>query len=422
MPNVQDTSLAEQPQVFDDGRVPSPPYPYREKRLELVTLPDGAVRNVYRGVSWKARLGQIIDDNVARREDPRISSAASYATRHNVRTGLFRLFTVLRAELGFKIENPARIEARHLQALWDWMERQWHAGELADSTIQGYCSYLRKFRGWIGQPKLIEYGKVAFKDPACGRRELMAHRDKSWEANNIDIAEIVDRAWDIEPWVAMALLAQAAFGLRRKESVCLRPASDYLDHGVLAITRGTKGGRVRNVFLMSRWQYEVLAILIEFCRRDGALKCYIGGTDRDLRANLRRYNYIVGEKLGITKDLVGTTGHGLRAGFGCRLLEAYGITAPVRGGDVSQAEEQTRERAYKLTAEAMGHSRTSIVEAYCGSVRMKGDAPHPDDVDVERIDPPNMEGLIEKLRQARRDLKRDEAQLRRFARIYKEAR
>jgi hypothetical protein len=32
-----------------------------------------------------------------------------------------------------------------------------------------------------------------------------------------------------------------------------------------------------------------------------------------------------------------------------------------------------------------------------------------------------MEGLIEKLRQARQALKRDEAQLRRFARIYKEA-
>ena len=60
---------------------------------------------------------------------------------------------------------------------------------------------------------------------------------------------------------------------------------------------------------------EVMAMMLDFCRRGGKRKSHIGGVTSDLKSNLRRYSYVVGDKLGITGELTGTTGHGLRAGF-----------------------------------------------------------------------------------------------------------
>lgn len=358
---------------------------------------------------WKAALGAIVQESAGtRRGHHGETRQTSYATRHNVSTGLFRLFSVLR-ELGFKIENPANLEGRHLQALFDWMEQRRQAGELGDATIQGYVSYLRKFCRWIGKDGLIEKAGIKFKDPKCGRRQLLADEDRSWEGRGLDIASVIDRAWELEPWVAMALLSQAAFGLRRKEAVCLRPEEDYIGAGILAVTRGTKGGRWRHVHLVTHWQYEVIATLIDFCRRDRRVMGHIGGEERDLKGNLRRYSYVL-SKLGVTKDVVGTTGHGLRAGFACRMLQAYGITAPVRGGDVRAADDQARALAYSKTTEALGHSRHHVVGAYAGGVRRPGEVPHPGDIDLQRVDPPDMEGLIEKLRE-RSTVKKSERRL-----------
>jgi integrase len=214
----------------------------------------------------------------------------------------------------------------------------------------------------------------------------------------------------------MALLAQAAFGLRRKEAVCLIPSKDYLAGiGALSIVRGTKGGRPRVIDELTEWQFEVIAILIEFCHRGRRRETHIGGIESDLKSNLRRYSYVVGSKLGITRDLVGTTGHGLRAGFACRLLAAHGITAPVKGGDVGSVNPEVRELAYKSATEALGHSRANIVGAYVGSMRMRGDAPHPPRQDLQRIDPPNMDELIATLRQRRAAFLAEDLELRTFA-------
>lgn len=345
---------------------------------------------------WKQRLSLLIRTHAHTKLDGDGGKTATL-TRRNLTTGLFRLFTALRKELGFGVENPQALDERHLRALAGWMERKWREGELQSSTIQGYVSYLRHLCRWIGKPELIE--SVVFTDPKCARRSLAATHDKTWEGNEVDVASKIEEAWDIEPWIAMALLAQAAFGLRRKEAVCLIPAQDYVESmGLLAITRGTKGGRIRHIKDLTAWQYEVLAVLIEFCRRGRGRKSHLGGDGRTLEQNLRRYTYVLGSRLGITKDLVGTTGHGLRAGFACRVLAAHGVTAPVKGGDVSAVPKDVRDLAYSASSEALGHSRHSVVGAYVGASRIKGDAEHPQGPDLARIDPPNMDQLIETLR------------------------
>lgn len=367
------------------------------------TLPGNSCRGPSRpdGWGWRSRLDYLIQQHVHLKQSGD-GRRTGLCTRRNITAGLFRLFSVLRLDLQFKISNPRRLDVRHLRALFDWMERKWEAGELKSSTIQGYVSYLRILCGWIGRPELMD--EVGFCNPDCGRRRQVAEVDKSWEGNDLQIAGLIERAWDIEPWVAMALLAQAAFGLRRKEALCLVPARDYLPaSGALAVTRGTKGGRSRIISNLTEWQYEVIAALTDFCRREGRRTSHIGGTERDLKSNLRRYTYVLGAKLGVTQDLVGTTGHGLRAGFACRVLAAHGVTAPVKGGDVSQAPKELRDHAYTAATEALGHSRRSVVGMYAGSTRQRGDVPHPDGQDQQRLNPPDMEGLIAKLRTRRKE-------------------
>lgn len=345
---------------------------------------------------WKAQLAEILKEHSRYREGHKkgdMRRKASYATQRNVGNGLFRMFRQLH-ELGYPLNNPRNVESKHLRVWWEWMEECHESGDLSSSTIQGYVSYLRKFLGWIGKPDLIERSGVQFKNPQCGVRSQNTDHDKSWEAAGLDLGQLIDQALDIAPWVAVAMLAQAAFGLRRKEAICLRPAADYGGDGLLHISRGTKGGRYRVVPLYTHWQYEVLAFLIAYCRRYGRAEGHIGDPDRTLDRNLRHYSYVLGRRLGINKDLAGVTGHGLRAGFACRMLEAFGIRPPVRGGNVLSADPSAADLAYHHTTEALGHSRRHVAGAYVGALRSRGDEPHPDGIDMQRIVPPQIEGLV----------------------------
>lgn len=346
---------------------------------------------------WKSRLAEILREHSRQRSGHRTGDMrrkSSFATQQNVGNGLFRLFRQLH-EMGFQLENPRNLHIKHVKALYQWMEERFEAGELSSATIQGYVSYLRKFSRWIGKPDLLSSPHVSFTNPDCARRTQNTEIDRSWEACEIDIGSVIDTATEIQPWIGAALLAQTAFGLRRKEALCFRPSADYQGNGLIQISRGTKGGRIRIIALHTQWQYEVLAFLTAYCHRNRNESGFIGDPDRTLEANLRHYSYILAKRLKITKDEVGTTGHGLRAGFACRTLEAFGITPPVRGGNVSQADRETVAVAYSATTEALGHSRRQIAGAYVGSSRLKGDTPHPDGMDLTRINPPNIAALID---------------------------
>ena len=94
---------------------------------------------------------------------------------------------------------------------------------------------------------------------------------------------------------------------------------------------------------------------------------HMGAPDRDLKRNLRRFDYVL-EKFGITLRERGATGHGLRHE---RLNDAYeGITAvpsPVRGGGPVSPE---LDRAARLAVSQLaGHARLRASGAYLGAIR-----------------------------------------------------
>jgi integrase len=81
-----------------------------------------------------------------------------------------------------------------------------------------------------------------------------------------------------------------------------------------------KGGRVRWVPLATPVQHAALELAQQVVASRDA---HMGAPDRDLKRNLRRFDYVL-EKFGITLRERGATGHGLRHE---RLNDAYeGIT------------------------------------------------------------------------------------------------
>ena len=372
-------------------------------RVKVPPIQHEGEENGRRPLGPHNRLAQLIRRNVALKGAGAGTGTGrrSHRTREAIKQSLHFLFGVLLKT--YPLKDPANLDGRHLQHLYDWMEARYERGLIADDshretgrlgigTIKNYITYLGHLCRWIGQPDLAERAGVKFSHPGLARRRIAAERDKSWEGADIDIGVKVDELWRAEPWVAMAVLAQHAFGLRRKEAVCLRPAIDWvpgtglhvatvrpgpaeldvpkppeaLNQPAIVVQRGAKNGKVRVVATWEDWQQQVLVVLQDWLREEGRPNGAIGGADRDLKGNLARYSRVL-TKAGLTKKLIGATGHGLRAGFACRMLESFGVQAPVRGADLRQADRESTDQAAAATSVALGHGRLAATSYYIGA-------------------------------------------------------
>lgn len=316
-----------------------------------------------------ARVGRRIYGH-AGIEDPRTGvqyqetyMCASHRTCELRGDTLFRLLRILH-EAGLQLRSPWNLQGRHIQRLLDQMKVRFAAGQLSSASIAQDLVVMSWWSAVVGQDKAFADAKARM-DPSMWSRSLMAKHDKTWEGNQIDIGQKLDEAWHLEPFVAMALLAQYAFGLRRLESLMFRPKED-VDGDLLRITRGAKGGRPRVLRISSQWQWDIVDVLKEFCTR--GLCNSIGDNGRDLATNLNRYKYVLGA-IGVTKRELGVVGHGLRAGFACRMLDSLGVKPPVWGGSGTSGNPEQDHIAYSQVSAALGHSRLPIVGAYVGTVR-----------------------------------------------------
>jgi integrase len=88
-----------------------------------------------------------------------------------------------------------------------------------------------------------------------------------------------------------------------------------------------------------------------------------------LKLARRRYKHLA-ERFGITRLGLGVTGYGLRHGYiHRRYRAAFGVEVPVRDGGSPRVVGAAAVEAKKEIAEAVGHSRASILTAYAGSGR-----------------------------------------------------
>lgn len=334
------------------------------------------VKHRPKGRSWRYHFGVLIVQNYASKRGS-TRSFTSFRTREYVEQTAFQLLGVLRTELGYKIEKPQNLDPRHAEALAKWINGQHEQALKMPATLAGYATVCRHLFRWSGKDKLVSTFD-GHLNRAAVERQLVTEEDKSWQGHALSVEAVIEKAAQVEPWVAMALMAQDSFGLRRRESIQLHPLRDIdLEQSLIQIRRGSKGGRPRIIPIEHHWQHEVARALILFVRqrnlqtsREAHDDQPLAAPDKTLLESITRYRKLM-PLIGITRKESGVTGHGLRAGYVCRRLQELGVIPVVKGGDGVHPDKETDLRIHKLVSESVGHSRKSVIGAYAGAAHVK---------------------------------------------------
>lgn len=300
-----------------------------------------------------------------------LDKTVSHKTRQERAQFLRHFFRDLNEKAGFKkLPDPRNLGQKHLRA----MVQVWQREHLAPATIQTYLSFLRGLGMWTGKHGFVREPAYYGLNVAEYQRHEYAQRDKSWSAQGVDIDALVVQVCEYDRYVGASLRLIRAMGLRRKESVLFRPYESvvsFADTGLpleeqtadrYARIKG-KGGRVRFIPLDSSARQAAVIFAQETV---AGLDAHLGDPGKDLKKNLRRFDYVL-DKFGVTFSKLGVTAHGLRHEALIDHFESLtGHAAPVRGGVALPAGVD--EAARQAVARLAGHARTRSAAAYCGAI------------------------------------------------------
>lgn len=325
----------------------------------------------------KKQLTVFMEDFVIRSGTGR-PRPVSDRTRDAYSQTLMSVIDDLRADR-MAIKNLGELGKTHVIRL----VKLWVAREQSGVRIENKISVLRRFLTFIGKEKLIPKGQE-FKDILNQQgleiqnwRRVVTQVDKSWDAKDVDVNDVVSQVRQVCPYTAMQLEMQAAFGLRTTEALEIDPrGADYGD--VLRVVHGTKGGRPRDVPFdddqaSREWQRDVLerAKLLAATNKKGIL----ARPDFSLKSN-RYHFYNTLRAFKITRKGLGVTSHGLRHGFASRRYnQISGMDTPVSGFGPRELTDEVMAadlHAQKEVSRSLGHHRPYATKAYIGSQKMMG--------------------------------------------------
>ncbi|AJW93701.1 integrase domain-containing protein [Burkholderia gladioli pv. gladioli] len=280
--------------------------------------------------------------------------ALSIKTQEYRAMAICKAFVELR-EGGFALQTPWSLKAKHIK----YLVERWVEDKQSGGTIENKLTYMRALAQWMGKANLV--GTLADYVDRRGaglERNYVATEDKSWVANGVDAGAKIEEISRTCPYTAVQLKLQAAFGLRIEESFMLRPLEAVRDSRTLDVTRGTKGGRPRQVPIERK-----IAILEEAARLSNGVTGSTIPAGRTLK-QWRDWYYYVLAKHGVTKNGIGVTSHGLRHEYLQRLYEEVAeVPAPIKGS-AARPDPAAHAEAKRRVVVAAGHSRPSKANAY----------------------------------------------------------
>lgn len=306
---------------------------------------------------WKDELQSIISKHNSTRVNGKV---ASHKTQADRAAYLFKFFYDLR-EMGYAA-SPSNIKQKHIQAACEYYESK----NLSAATLQTYLMHLRVYCRWIGKHGIVGKTAERFSSPEIGKRIYAAQTDKSWSGNGIEVLEKLQEIKSTQPILYMQLLMEAAFGLRCKETICLRPHIHF-DESNLHVVDGAKNGKQRTIPIETEFQKRAMLEAKEFVGRTTNRLIHTGNT---LKQEISLYYRLMG-KFGLTKNGLGVTGHGLRHEFAHAFMESYGLKPPVKGGESGQMNAEAEEQIRLEVSNRLGHNRVGITAAYYGAFKAK---------------------------------------------------
>ena len=277
----------------------------------------------------------------------RIHREGSFNTQRS-RKAHVRLIARHLAEAGFKRLKADNLKPKHVTALVD----RWKRDGISIGTLKNRMGALRWVYGKVNKHFLVPRTNAEL---GIGNRQYVTNENKARELTMAfgDVDKIRS------PLVRMSLELQRAFGLRREESLKIRPAWADREHKLVLQGSWTKGGRPREIPIRTPEQRDLV---------DRAKALAGNGSliprDRTYINHLRVYKRQIAAA-GFDKL------HGLRHAYAQeRYQELTGREAPAAGGQTKgqlSAEEKALDYEARMTiSRELGHDREAVTAVYCG--------------------------------------------------------
>ena len=329
---------------------------------------------------WQQKVNDVMKLAGTRRVNGKVSSERTQTLTKDV------LYASIRRlhELGYKIQDPKNLGERHIEVL---VKHWWYCQRKKAKTVQNDLSRLRVFCAMLGKPGMVGAVQKYLPDvdPELLKVRSAARTTKSWSGHGIDLVETFRKVDERDPCLGLMLRLELGFGLRREEVLKCNPHVQDYGHYLQVFPGMGKGGRWRNIPIVSNAQRDLLDYVKARVSKNKALgwEYSRSGQIASLEQNIRRYENLM-TSFGFTKADAGVTGHGLRAQFAENQALLLGLMPPTMGGDAGQLNGDGVGVVKAKVAQALGHNRPSVTSAYIGSFKAGG-CGQADDQGVEAI-------------------------------------
>lgn len=269
----------------------------------------------------------------------------SYATQAERERVLALVATQLH-QLGFRNLTAPGLKPKHVEALVN----RWSGESLSAGTIKNRLAHLR----WWAE-KLDKANIVARSNDAYGiaDRRFVTNESKATALPASQLERVSDT------YSRLSLALQAAFGLRRAESIKFN--ASFADRGESLVLKASwcKGGKEREIPIRTAEQRAVLDAVRAQCGQGSLIP---GGIT--YKAQLDRFKHQCSRA-----GIYGV--HGLRHAYAqARYEEITGWRCPAQGGPTSRqlsAEQKAIDRDARLQiSRELGHEREQVTAIYLG--------------------------------------------------------
>ena len=248
--------------------------------------------------------------------------------------------------LGFRRMQSTSLKPKHIDALL----AKWREQGISTGTLKNRLSALRWWAKKVNKSSIIAKDNSVY---SIGKRENVAKESKALRLDAEQLSAISD------PYMKLSIRLQAAFGLRREESIKFSPSYAVQSDHIRLKASWTKGGRARSVPIRNDEQRQLLEEIKTLVKGGALIPAQLNYVQQ-----LNRYQRQL-RNVGLSKL------HGLRHAYAQqRYLELTGWKAPVAGGPTSKQlnPEQLAPdyEARAIVSNELGHARVEIAAVYLG--------------------------------------------------------
>lgn len=249
-------------------------------------------------------------------------------------------------DLGFRRMQVNSLKPKHIDAL----VAHWQDQGMGVGTLKNRLSALRWWAKKVNKSSIIAKDNSVY---GIGQRNYIAKESKAQALDATKLSGISDCH------VRLSIRLQAAFGLRREESIKFSPSYAIKDDHIQLKSSWAKGGRARTVPIRNDEQRLLLEETKTMAKGGSLIP-----PDRNYVQQLHRYERQLRD-VGMHKL------HGLRHGYAQhRYFELTGWKAPAAGGPAASSLGP-EQRALDLKARVqisneLGHNREAISAVYLG--------------------------------------------------------